>query len=123
MAYTSKDDVQTFKRNKKYGSTVRFTYEMMRALISLPEECRIVEASGDSHRDIVTFKIHSDNELPGVTYEVEEGCQYKNINITSFAMAKQALFIAETLKKRAEDGDKDAINIIKSYENERDSNQ
>ena len=107
----------------KYGSTVRITYEMMRSLISLPEECRVVEVSGDANRDIVTFKIHSDERLPGVTYQITEGSEYPSINITDVAMAKRALLIVENLKQRAEYGDEHAIHIINSYENERDSNE
>ena len=107
----------------KYGSTVRITYEMMRSLISLPEECRVVEVSGDANRDIVTFKIHSDESLPGVTYQITEGSEYPNISITDVSMLKRALSIVDDLKKRATDGDEHAIHIINSYEDERDSNE
>lgn len=87
---------------KKYGSLIRITREELSLIFGLPEEVEITEASW-SPRDILTFKIRSQDEVAGVTHEIGEGMEFISID-PSDMMWKTHIRSALQLKEELENG-------------------
>jgi hypothetical protein len=120
-------DRENSSKGKKIGGKVQFTYEVLNQLLHIPEECRIVNVVGDANRDIASFIFHSDEVIPGTTFEVGEGMEYPNTSISMEHYGLNALRVASEIIEKAAIGGREnewavtALEMFLEEEEEQDA--
>lgn len=66
---------------KKFGSILQITPEMMTSFFALPEGARIIDAQYNMRRDIIEFKVQTDEYMQEYGLPVCEGQEYPNASI------------------------------------------
>ena len=75
----------------KYRGRVRFTTEVLRAILELPEEIEIINVVYDAEREIVEAVVRSDKQITGLTYPTDEGhCIPSSNSSLAFELIRKA---------------------------------
>ena len=77
-------------RNKKYGSTIQITSELLEHMLGLPKGLNIVSAYMDG-RDILHIKLRSASAIEGLSYETKEGAEYVSISDKAYELYRKTL--------------------------------
>lgn len=85
--------------NKKIGGKIRITNEMMAKVLGLPGGVRIESAQQDVARDILIFKIKSNEPIEGLTKETGESQEYQDVQDAHLLFLKQAMRTAKNLMR------------------------
>jgi hypothetical protein len=89
---------------KKYGCKLQYTYEHVANTLGLPMQfMQSVDVFTDPQREIVTFKLRSEDRVSsrGIrTFEVNEGGEYPNQNMTLQMMGAIWLSALNEIKEK-----------------------
>lgn len=100
----------------KYRGKIQITHEMLHATLGLTDSVQIIKVLPDEEREIVSFVLVSDEEVPSLTYRTGEGMTILSSETSMESLIKKAIKTTEAIKRNIADGNDFTGNDKRIYE-------